>query len=255
MNIKKLILQICRNLCVCLFVIVLYMPSYGQIGIFSTSHETVSEKRINAYFTITTWQVFDLYLGDKEYVLNYTIGAEDMIRTSSISYGTYNKNDNGFVLDDLVNGYTMAVEYVNDSSLVFTKGPYCMKDRLLTWQPWDQELYEEEKITDFNYDQLETERQTYSNQQALSNTIIGDYSYGALYGDDFSPLVLREDSSYELRYNSGNVLLSKGQWSRQGNLLLLQDEYMDKPIYALIEVDSIMFRFFIGDWRRLYKKN
>ena len=121
MNIKKLILQICRNLCVCLFVIVLSMPSYGQIGIFSTSHETVSEKRINAYFTITTWQVFDLYLGDKEYVLNYTIGAEDMIRTSSISYGTYNKNDNGFVLDDLVNGYTMTVEYVNDSSLVFTK--------------------------------------------------------------------------------------------------------------------------------------
>lgn len=254
-SVKTIILQIRKNLCVCLFVIAFSLPSYGQIGIFSSSRETVSEERIGT-FSITTWRVFNLYLGDNEFLLAYSSGASDMFMMGTISFGIYSKNDNGFVLHDCFNGYTMEVEYVNDSSLVFTKGPCCMKNRMLIWGPWNQSFYDsEDKLTEYDYQQVEKMRQNYSCQQELSCSIIGDYNYGTIFDDGFSPLELQEDGSYELRYRFGEILLSKGQWSRQGNLILLQDDFMDEPFYAFIEEDVILIRFFVGDWARLYKKN
>lgn len=255
MSIHTLILQIRRNLFVHLFVVALSMPSFGQIGIFSTSHETVSKERIGT-FTITTWRVFSLYLGDMDYLFVYSSGAYDTMMTGTISFGTFSKTDNGFVLNDQINGYAMEVEYVNDSSLVFTKGPYCMKNRTLILKPWNQSFYDSEyKPTEYDYQQVEKMRQNYSCQQELSYSIIGDYNYGTIFEDDFSPLTFQEDGSYELRYRSGEILLSKGKWSRQGNLILLQDDFMDEPFYAFVEKDSILIRFFVGDWTRLYKKN
>ena len=241
---------------VCIFAILSPIFSYGQIGIFSTPIETVSQERINEFFTIETWHSFDLFLGNKEYALTYTSGADGMFEVASFSFGTYCKNDKGFVLKDLPNGYTMTVEYVNDSSLVFTKGLYCMKSRTLIRKSWDQELYDDVKTLGFDYEQDRKECRRYKHQQNASGCLAGNYGYDVFCEDNFFPLILSKDGSFELSYRSGNLMVSKGTWSREGNLLILQDENLDEPFYALIEEDVIISHYLMGDikGKKLYKQ-
>lgn len=172
----------------------------------------------------------------------YTTFYNDVIVGLILSEGTYSDSEEIRRLVDRHNGMEFMLEKSNDNDYIVKKGFCFMTERCLVFNPI---TYDEED--EYEYDdpyayfyiadsiQAENERETFRTQDSVFELQPGKYVYHNM------ELYITTESRYSLY--CFDIVFSEGWVSREGNVLLLHDDCMDKPFYALVVKDGIIRQF------------
>ena len=181
---------------------------------------------------------------DDEYYMELSYNAtEDIVYSLVLSYGNYFVKDSLVKLKDKIFGCEIFLSFNNKSNfLEVKKGFAFMSNRCFNYYG---KSYEDDILITNHKDSaaLSEERQRYVEK----HTDLLPLSIG-LYGSD-SPfeykLSLQEQQFYQLSYF--DIILSKGQWKREGNILHLCDTTLNCTFHLLIGDGVLISKLLPGD--------
>lgn len=193
---------------------------------------------INARFKSRSEEnrVYELYFYEKEYSIEQIQYFDDVIPVLTLSYGKYTKEGNMLYLNDSLNGYQMTVELSADTSKLIMIQGYCSWiGKEFGFQ--DKTWHRPEFAYFFDFDDFYCPFEDYRNQKNINPYLLGNYQFRR-HGNFPHELVLTEDSRY--LYKVMDVLLLYGEVTRDGNLLILEDDCIDEPFFVLIEKNGLV---------------
>lgn len=183
-----------------------------------------------------------LFINDSEYYIDLSYYAtEDIVYTLVLSYGNYITESSLVKMTDKRFGYEMLVE-CNEGCLKVKKGFSFMSNRCFNYSGWS--YTNDVPIT--NHEDsvaLLEERQKYVEKHSdLLPLPIGLYASDSPFAYKLS---LQEQQVYQLCYY--DIVLSKGKWKRDGNILQLHDTALDCTFHLLIGVNVLVSKLLPGD--------
>ena len=215
----------------------------GQVGAYATEIKTVSsENNTEIDYNVV------LLLGKKTYAVIYSFCMYDIIVDYCLSSGTYKACKKDFVLTDKLRGWQMSAIMLNDSVLSFKSGLSGLKGLCFT------SLYECDK----NCEQQLINVCRIQNESCLRRKELNEYkrhaaSYEMAIGEyrqwpksNYS-VVFDKDGRFYCLFTDTKFIVSQGIWRRDGDLLVLYDDFLNKPFYMLIEKDCLLSRFIPGE--------
>jgi len=178
-----------------------------------------------------------LFLTDKgDYCIELHFVYDDIVEIAMMSSGKYTECDTSLILTDDIHGYESffqkdADAFVVVRSLLFLENKkFCIRG--------DDEMPEMGSLNSIRIsDKAKEYNKKYSEQYRL---VAGKYNSNNGY-----ELVVRDDKVYILRFK--NYLLSKGEWIRDHNILLLKDSNIECTFFLMIGKTSLTSNLLPGD--------
>ena len=183
-----------------------------------------------------------LFINGSEYYIDLSYYAtEDIVYTLVLSYGNYITEGSSVKMTDKRFGYEMLMES-NGDCLKVKKGFSFMNNRCFNYSGWSYE--NDVPITNQKDSMaLSEERQRYVKKQAdLLPLPIGLYASDSPFAYKLS---LQEQQVYQLSYY--DIVLSKGKWERDGNILQLHDTALNCTFHLLIGDGALVSKLLPGD--------
>lgn len=158
-----------------------------------------------------------------------------------LSYGICNVEGDKMFLTDSIFGFIMELEIQNDSTLNTVKGIDIMNGKKFYYKGTN------------GFPSYSIHNDIQRKEIDDCHKIQTDYNvhfgvYQNRKGGTFK-LVLLRNGRYE--YSLDGILISKGSWEEDGNLLLLQDETLGQMMFATFEMDGKITNCLPGNVRRL----
>lgn len=230
--------------------------SFCQTGVFQTPVEMLYHNYYDGD-TVEEFGSYRLHLGDNQYLLElYYTSRYNWIPswndTASIcySYGKYSVDGNKISMLDTLNGFDMQAIHDGKGNFVFEKGFVALSEKAFSYyQPFDDSYVKDKGVYDVlsknDMDDILSEREQYRKSMPFRRI-----KYG-FHNSSFTKLNLMENGRYSLFSCLERILISSGSWSVDGRLLVMQDDGLDKPFYALVDSNFLKAKFFpysIDDW-------
>lgn len=216
-----------------LITLAITMPteSFCRIDVYKSKEDTISQNVVS---------YFELNLGDKEYVLDHFVvfqgGFDDNVSSYCVSYGSCLKNDCKVILRDSISGFDLELFSPNDSLLFCYSGIVMLKDVYFhKHQQIDSILYRSLVFDEIDVPSIKEQLDLHKQEIPIANFRYGRYK-GAMWGNHV--IEISDNGFYTYFSLEDEPVLSRGKWSREGNLLMFFDVGMKKPFYALIEEDG-----------------
>lgn len=221
------------------FLIVSISKIEGQVAYYQSLREELASGIING---------FDLYIDDSSYVIeHYSVFCgiiDDHSSSIVMTYGICSQQADTLFMKDYLNGYEM-IAVGNGRALVFQEAPFSIKGMEFNFNCYLEKMpYWDNPYVNEALKSVIDCRELYQIRIDTNELKLGYYSV-ALWGGYW--LELLGDNRFNYYYDWKNYLISKGIWSRKGNLLILQDEDVNKPFYALINDDNTLVSCFLPD--------
>lgn len=202
-----------------------------------------------------------LTLSDNRYIMemNYML-SDDNSTLITLSIGNYSIGNCQIKLIDELFGFEMKLQYNSNLELTVVKGFYPMINSVFEFS---------QSVTERPFMYLYDNGIQYVEKTKVKRVVKGArnekrkhfscglYAWGTDYGESgenvmFYSLHLDSTGYYQYRYRGG-IILSEGRWRRRGNLLILQDVGMKKPIFAIVReggIESLCLpgAYFDGIW-------
>ena len=177
--------------------------------------------------------------------MNYML-SDDNSTLITLSIGDYYVHNRQIRLVDELFGIEMRLQCNSNQDLLVVKGFHSMKNSVFEFSEPAAErpfmyLYDNGSS---HVDKIEIKRTvTEAKNEKKKHLSDGLYAWGTDYGESwnnvmFYSLYLDSTGCYQYRYRGG-ILISEGRWKRKGNLLILRDKGMKKPIYAIVRNEGI----------------
>lgn len=197
----------------------------------------IGEHFINAQFG-TDYDgnaVYEVYFYENEYSIHQVQYFGDVIPVSTISYGSYYKEDFKLYLSDSLLGYRMTFELCADTSKITMLQGYC---------PWSNKEFEFEDKTwhrpeyayFFDFEEITYPNKDYQKQQPLVSDLSGIYHFNN-HGFTYD-LTITDDLRFV--YKAMGIVYLQGKVERDGNLLLFKDDCIQEPFYVLVDKDGLV---------------
>lgn len=188
-----------------------------------------------------------LYLQKDKYYILLTEGTSELSVGFFLSYGWVYKKDNIYYLKDIPSNASIVLELdKNASNLLIRKGFSFMQNECFLYKEdiIDDEL---ESIVD-----IETMSIRKKERSLLSKKNPPSFLYPlrlGVYKNESITLFLNRDHFYQLSYHFGEYsqIVSNGKWIKEGNLLKLQDTFLDYSFTALVDSSKITALDFPND--------
>lgn len=236
----------------------IFVPIYSfcQTGIYQTPVGLIYQDCYEGD-TVEELGSYRLHLGDNQYLLELYYTSRFNWRptwndTASIcySYGKYSVDGNKINMLDRLNGFNMQAIYDGKGNIVFEKGFVALSEKVFSYcQPFDGSYVKDKGVYDIllknDLDDILSEREQYRKSKPFRRVRYG------FYNSTFTKLNLMENGRYDLFSDLERILISSGSWFVDGRLLVMQDDGLDKPFYALVDSDFLKANFFpysIDDW-------
>lgn len=196
----------------------------------------VGDDFINASFEMKTSNnnFVNISFFHQHYAIAQTVW-NGMVLRNTISFGSYRKNGCELLLNDSINGYDLCLELSPDTtSLVVKKGfVFCQDKPFLligkTWHsPIDGLIIPENAVDSII---------SFSRNQNQINPL-PDGLYQLTRKGNYTYKLLLQNSIFT--YAIDDVIYFQGHFSREGNLLIMEDINISEPAVALIEEDGIV---------------
>lgn len=175
-----------------------------------------------------------LVFSDEKYViaLDPNVEHENVILPSG---GLYEQSGKSIILKDKLNGFNMELTRKGKNELVFKTGlPFLKGKRFKKVQSsWLGEKDVERYQPDGTPTELAAKRTAYNEE--FSQPIALNYGDYIPKGYDLLriTLTLSQDNTYRMEFR--RTVCSEGDFTRDGNILVLHDRCLDFPFYFLIE--------------------
>lgn len=168
------------------------------------------------------------------------MASEDNITGATLSIGKSCEKEKEIVLEDELFGYPIVFERIDPNVLVLKQG----------FQPMIGSVFEylrepTSSLFVYNSDTRDFHRNPYhikkDNHKARFERKNGFQAGSYAIGDEFEKIYrLNLEESGRFNYQYRSVILSEGSWRRCGNLLILNDDGMNKPFFAIIKENGII---------------
>lgn len=197
--------------------IVVAKPICAQNGLFKAIDEE-------------TGTTFSLAMKDEKYLLFISCQmSDDIYGSRTISYGDYEISCRNIVVIDDKNDYKMIFRKGKDDSLIIKRGLKCLEGRKFKRiDNWDDNLFDVGE----SFQKIQKDKTFFKTQKTLYPVNIGYYSGEGICLEFF------DDGRY--RYMIFDMMVSEGGYKREGNLLMLYDDGLKEPFYAIITHDGIV---------------
>lgn len=183
-----------------------------------------------------------LFINGSEYYIDLSYYAtDDIVYTLVLSYGNCITEGSLIKMTDKRFGYEMLME-CDEDCLKVKKGFSFMNNRCLNYNGWS---YTNDVPIANHKDSvaLSEDRQRYVEKHAdLLPLPIGLYASDSPFNYKLS---LREQQVYQLFYY--DIVLSKGQWKRDGNILQLYDTALNCTFHLLVGNGVLVSKLLPGD--------
>ncbi|MDD4921383.1 MAG: hypothetical protein PHS30_02780 [Bacteroidales bacterium] len=175
------------------------------------------------------------YLGISENV------TYDMIENLVFSYGKFSVNKNEVVLSDNLHNYRIIL-YADNNCLKVKKGFNFLLNKSFVFYSKTTGSEPQFVRPKLNRHILQQERMKYMQLHKISIPL-----YSGVYEDvqGFN-LNIQKDKKYKLWFKG--ILLSEGEWNRDGNELTLFDRTLRQPFYVLIGEKKLISSLLPGDY-------
>lgn len=182
-------------------------------------------------------------LPNKRYFLEIDLRiSEDIFSGVTISTGSYVDSNNYFVLRDELNKYSLIFKKNADSGY-FINGFYGLIGKKFYFEnvPFSADsLVPIETLTEDIQNKAISDRKSYKLNYPIPIRLCP-----GLYDSFHFNLRVFRNKRYSL--NFGGLIISKGFWSRDGNELVLYDNYLKRKFYMLIGKHILISKLLPGD--------
>lgn len=212
------------------------------INRFDSLTSTVSEQTYQKHQWNLEYYI-DLVLDDKEYKLRLRWRFHDVVDQILLSFGCYSEENNGVMkFYDQVNGFTLFMRQISDDEIIVDKGFGLICDLKLKYR-WISE--KSLSMLNINIEDVMRVRDEYRCQSDLHEFMPGLYE--TCHPSCSFQMYIYENNTYEY-FDLNSIILSKGTWKREGNLLTFYENDFGEVFTALIEKDGIISKRFFGDY-------
>ena len=168
--------------------------------------------------------------------------TSDMNESLVFSYGTFVVNGSVVKLLDKVNNYTMEL-ILDNKELVVKKSFNWLLSKHFTFS--GSISNSEPKFITSKFDTLETQLER-KNYKRLNKNLFS-FDLGTYKNKQGFCLNIQQNNSYKLVFK--NIILSEGQWFREGNELSLFDITLKHSFYLLIDNQKLISKFLPGEYK------
>ena len=213
-------------------------------------------------FTMTYSQLSGVYSADLykkvQYYLSFLDGqysiemnenvTNDILGARTMSIGNYSIEGKEVRLIDKVHNFQMTLLLVNDSLVM--KNSFCfLKDKTFGFKSSYVDKINFNWLKDFDSVRVEKERTEYKNQNKKKFPLIyDDYLLReSLFGSMRYCLTINQDYTYRLYFKT--MIISEGNWSREGVELVLYDTCLKHQFYLMIRKRSLISKWLPGDYK------
>ena len=196
----------------------------------SLNSQTIASYQLSINFYGVHIHLFDT----NKYILSITIGSPlDDISRYDLSYGTFTKDGNKIILKDKINGseinlikenISVSNDLLTDKGLVcFNNEPFIYTNSLFTFSDNYKKL---DSIANLNYKEI------------IQNSESCNINEGK-YSSDKGNFEIKINSNKKYEYKIDNIIISKGNYVINGNIINFYDEYLRYTFKAEINKDTI----------------
>lgn len=191
----------------------------------------LSNNEMNCYF--------DMYKNGTYLIKLSYKGASDLMMSQIFSFGDYKMDENGdYRLTDKTHGFDIVLEPISDKKVFLVKNGF-------GWMQMNYLVKTGEKTTTpiSVLDSFLSKDEVVSFRKKLISGFVSQENrikyalYRSEQNPDFS-LNLKEDGTYAVKYYS--LELSAGNWTKEGNQLLLKDKNLNSNFYLIIDKDNLL---------------
>jgi TonB family protein len=234
-------------------VVLIYCMALETLSLSANSVSGIYRLYINRDITC----FIDLYPDNRYNLSLFVSHTDDINEEVPISIGKYKKTSNAIIFTDTVHGFTMRFQRNADKSITVNKGFVLMKGKVFHYCSTS----EGESIFTMFYNiknqKQERSRYTqthttlypvyYATYESENNTIVNKEYYQTELGYE---LKIQKENKYALYYKG--ILISEGQWKRNGNELSLFDVNLQHFFYVLTGEKGLISKYLPGDYRGMY---
>lgn len=168
--------------------------------------------------------------------------TSDIGKSIVLSYGKYKVNSNRIVLMDNVHNFTMEV-ITDKSKIKFVNSFAFLLNKQFNY--YGKNIGREPSFlnSSMNSLKLKEERKEYKKTHQL----IFSFDVGIYHDNQGYRLYIQQNNKYKVEYKS--IVISDGDWRRDGNELELKDRYLNRSFYALINDKYIISKLLPGEYR------
>lgn len=188
-----------------------------------------------------------LVIREGKYLLGLGYQASpDILTGTSLSIGTSRENGSCYILKDELFGYTMMFERIDSGLFVLKRGFAPMSGIAMKYlsSPMTAPFMYSSDTRNFHRNPYSIKRDNRKARREHRISIkAGRYVMTIGFENTY---LLNLDDSGRYFYQYRGLTLSEGEWRRSGNLLILKDDGLNKPFFAIIKECGIISSFLPG---------
>lgn len=153
------------------------------------------------------------------------------------SVGTYTLSEKMITLHDNITGVDFEGELTSDSTVVFTKACHFMKNSPMEFGFYEDRYAREEFLGDLDEHKASKLREEHTTSERIefsSGVYVWPHRGGDIYDME---LEINTDGTY--KYYMYELLVSKGGWHRENNIMVLTENDSKANYYLLIKNKSL----------------
>lgn len=184
----------------------------------------------------------NLYKNGSYYIELQENLTSDIGKSIVLSYGKYKVNGNRMVLIDKVHNFSMEV-ITDKSKIKFVNSFVFLLNKQFNY--YDENTDREPTIlkSGISSFKLKEERKEYKKE----HQILFSFNVGIYHDNQGYRLIIQQNNKYKVEYKG--IIISDGDWCRDGNELELKDRYLNRSFYALINDKYIISKLLPGEYR------
>ena len=218
-----------RKICILLFILVQQtLFAINQINecpeLNSRTYKVSLKKNYICYLTIVN--------NNYEITVEHSL-SNDMVYNLLLSKGKIKCVNNLLILNDIYNRFSINFKIQGNKLKSIGKSFYILKSR-------DLELLNFNAQLDYEFDEKQTNKFTHKTeiQTKINKLYWGEYTMG-----NSSKVVMKIIKPNKYEYYYGDIILSKGTFTRSQNKLILKDQYLKHNLFFVINKNSLVDQF------------
>ena len=168
--------------------------------------------------------------------------TSDIIESLVLSYGKFSLTNNEVTLIDKVHNYKMQLILDNNVLIVKQAFGFITNKRFSCYSP---NYHTGIPCSNINALFLQEERDKYKK----AHIPLVPLNIGIFENEQGFKLNIQQNNKYELEFKS--IILSEGEWCRDGNELELKDLNLEHSFYVLISDKMLISKLLLGDYKGL----
>lgn len=166
--------------------------------------------------------------------------TSDIIDSYILSYGKFSLKNKELTLNDRVHNYKMKLIVGNKTLTVKHAFGFLINKKFIYY---DSNPDLELPVSKINVTRIQKEREIYKKTYKT----LFPLSFGVYKNEETFQfkLNIQKNNKYKLEFR--NIILSEGNWSRNGNELVLRDLILNHSFYALIKNRKLISKLLPGD--------